>query len=70
MSCVLIVGIKSIETGEFRDLSKADTLRVMAASHVILAVVLIGTANKLVYVSDKQVYYYYKEDSGTLKLRP
>jgi len=43
----LIVGIKSIETGEFGDLTKVDTLRIMAASHVILAVVLIGTAMKL-----------------------
>ena len=35
-------GLKAVQAGEFGDLTKADTLRVMAASHVILAVVLIG----------------------------
>lgn len=36
------LGLRSIKAGEFGDITKADTLRVMAASHVILAVVLIG----------------------------
>jgi len=36
------VGIISVKAGEFGDMTKTDTLRVMAASHVILAVVLIG----------------------------
>ena len=36
-------GFGSINTGDFGDLTKVDTLRVIAASHVILAVVLIGT---------------------------
>jgi hypothetical protein len=35
-------GLRSVQAGEFGDLTKGDTLRVMAASHVILAVVLIG----------------------------
>ena len=39
---LLIVGVKSVAHGEFGDLTKSDTLRVLAASHVILAVVLIG----------------------------
>lgn len=37
-----MTGIRSIRDGEYGDLSKADSLRVLAASHVILAVVLIG----------------------------
>jgi hypothetical protein len=37
-------GLQSIQTGDFDEgLTKADTLRVIAASHVILAVVLIGS---------------------------
>lgn len=36
------IGITSVKAGEFGDMTKTDTLRVMAASHVILAVVLIG----------------------------
>lgn len=35
-------GLRSVQAGQFGDLTKGDTLRVMAASHVILAVVLIG----------------------------
>ena len=35
--------MRSVAAGEFGDLTKVDTLRVIAASHVILAVVLIGT---------------------------
>ena len=38
-------GLRSVEAGEFGELTKGDTLRVMAASHVILAVVLIGMGN-------------------------
>ena len=36
------IGIQSVAVGEFGDMTKIDTLRVIAASHVILAVVLIG----------------------------
>jgi hypothetical protein len=36
------VGVQSVAKGEFGEMSKSDTLRVLAASHVILAVVLIG----------------------------
>ena len=36
------VGITSVKAGEFGEMTKTDTLRIMAASHVILAVVLIG----------------------------
>ena len=35
-------GLRSVAAGDFREMAKVDTLRVMAASHVILAVVLIG----------------------------
>jgi len=52
---ILIVGIKSIETGEFGDLTKVDTLRVMAASHVILAVVLIGTPVKCLCLINRSI---------------
>lgn len=38
-------GLRSVQAGEFGELTKGDTLRVMAASHVILAVVLIGMRN-------------------------
>jgi len=38
----VLSGLRSVQAGEFGDLTKGDTLRVMAASHVILAVVLIG----------------------------
>ena len=37
-----IEGLKAVAAGEFGELTKLDTLRVIAASHVILAVVLIG----------------------------
>jgi hypothetical protein len=36
------LGIASVKVGEFGEMTKTDTLRVVAASHVILAVVLIG----------------------------
>jgi hypothetical protein len=36
------VGLKQVAEGDFGEMTKVDTLRVMAASHVILAVVLIG----------------------------
>jgi len=39
-------GLKSIAAGDFGDMTKVDTLRVMAASHVIVAVVLIGNDTK------------------------
>ena len=49
MVCLILLGVfltgkglRSVQAGEFGDLTKGDTLRVMAASHVILAVVLIG----------------------------
>jgi hypothetical protein len=35
-------GVESVAAGTFGEMSKSDTLRVLAASHVILAVVLIG----------------------------
>ena len=35
-------GIRAVRDADYGELSKADSLRVLAASHVILAVVLIG----------------------------
>jgi len=40
--CIDLVGFRSVAAGEFGEMTKVDTLRIMAASHVILAVVLIG----------------------------
>jgi len=39
----IIRGLRTVESGEYgEDIGRVDTLRVMAASHVILALVLVG----------------------------
>lgn len=39
----IIRGLRTVESGEYgEDIGRIDTLRVMAASHVILALVLVG----------------------------
>lgn len=42
LTVFLTLGVQSVAEGKFGELTKADTLRVLAAAHVILAVVLIG----------------------------